>query len=343
MVYIIFKGKKKGNINRILILRMGSMGDTITAIPAFASIRKAFPEAQIDLLTNKYSGGKPPVSEIVPETFFSCIYNYERFVDHQIASQLKNNKYDLYIELPTYRASLFFELRSILLAKKIRAGHGIGWHVSSDLFLRNIQERILEFDSNSVRLLEILRKYHLKTDFAGWKREQNLIKLPIFDTETLINSKRKPNGYVALVPGAGASNKKWGIEKFKFIANWLTEKDYDVMVLGGIQDNEDAAFIARGNENIFNLCGKLKVLENAVIMKKCVLTISNDTGLMHLAYASGVPVIVIFGRQDYEGKWNPPEDGNNLVIRGDLEKISAEDVIYEIYRLLFPGKTNTDL
>ena len=39
-------------VNKVLIHRLGSLGDTLVALPAFRLVRGAFPEAKITVLTN---------------------------------------------------------------------------------------------------------------------------------------------------------------------------------------------------------------------------------------------------------------------------------------------------
>ena len=57
-----------------------------------------------------------------------------------------------------------------------------------------------------------------------------------------------------------------------------------------------------------NLCGKLNLLEVSICIKKCKIFIGNDSGLMHIASATGVPTLGLFG-PSLESRYAPR--GNN--------------------------------
>src|SRR5476651_2573351 len=64
--------------NRILIYRLGSLGDTIMALPSFHQIKNSFPLADITLLTNKPVMTKAAAIETIlgTEYFFNRTINY---------------------------------------------------------------------------------------------------------------------------------------------------------------------------------------------------------------------------------------------------------------------------
>jgi heptosyltransferase-2 len=64
--------------------------------------------------------------------------------------------------------------------------------------------------------------------------------------------------------------------------------------LGGDGDQETGKYLERQN-SVYNLTGKLSLLETAYILKKGMALVSNDTGLMHMATAVKTPVLAIFG------------------------------------------------
>ena len=322
------------------------MGDTITALPAFTAIKKNFPGTRIDLLTNKTEPGKAFINEILPKDFFSEYFYYEKFVDANIIKLLRENEYDLYIELPTYRTSLYFEVRSILVAKRINAISGIGWHISSDRYFGDIQERLFKFDPNRIRLLEILKMYNLNIRDTGWLLENNSAILPEYNVSEILNKMPVKQGVIALVTGAGLALKKWPLQNFDSVARHFSADNYLILLIGSKEDYSECESIEKGNENIINLCGKLTVLENAVIFKKCKVVISNDTGPMHLAYAVSAPVVALFNTNDYEGKWAPPEVRQNIIIRSKnkaMNMISVEEVINAANQILVTGKANPDV
>ena len=122
-----------------------------------------------------------------------------------------------------------------------------------------------------------------------------------------VNSNRKN---IAFSIGGSADYKKWPIENYQIIADFL-RPDFNVFVIGGSDDIKAASQL----KNVINFCGKLTLIQSAVLMKNCLLTISNDTGPMHLSYAVGTPVIGLFSNWDFPRTWHPPENNLNAAVR----------------------------
>jgi ADP-heptose:LPS heptosyltransferase len=337
-IFLLFTKNNKAEIRRILILRMGSMGDTVTALPSFSAIRNSYPDAEIDLLTNKFQPGKATIEEIMPVDFFRRCFYYEKFVDRSVVNQLKKEKYDLYIELTNYDASIFFELRSMFLAKRIGLKKGMGWYISSDFFFRSTQEKFLLFDTNRTRLLNILKSYGMKFNEPGSLLSENNISVPEYDLLNLIPPQVSSMGLIALVTGTGWEENRWPLEYFKELAIYFSDKGYSVLLIGGNQDFDQCQKLIINN-NIFNLCGKFTVLECAAVLKKCIMVISNDTGPMHLSYSVGTSVVAIFSTKDYPGQWYPPENKNNIVIQTPknqlISNIQVSQVISAANKILY--------
>ncbi|MDD2710370.1 MAG: glycosyltransferase family 9 protein [Verrucomicrobiae bacterium] len=88
--------------------------------------------------------------------------------------------------------------------------------------------------------------------------------------------------------------KWWPIESYKELARKITGAGFQVVWLG---DQADAGMLGGGFEGI-SLAGHLLVEETAVILSLCHKTVSNDTLILHLCEAVGVPVVGIFGPTD---------------------------------------------
>jgi heptosyltransferase-2 len=98
---------------------------------------------------------------------------------------------------------------------------------------------------------------------------------------------------VALAPGAVGPSKRWTY--FAEAAQRLTERGYDVWVVGGPGEKQIAAgIVATGGTRVRDLTGT--DLRNAILaLAAAPLAISNDSGLLHVAAAIGTPSIGIFG------------------------------------------------
>jgi ADP-heptose:LPS heptosyltransferase len=313
---LIFFKKRDSTPKKILIFRTGSIGDSICALPAIYSIRKNFPDARIDILTN--SGGEKLISlkYIIDTTIINNIYDYLDLKRKDVWKLLRPIKYDLFIQLPQSGAPMLRQIRDILIAKGLGAMYAFGWQVASTQFLSSYQVKLLSFKDERSRLLEILELNNLKSYGiifpigiqAGHKERIDKIL-----EENRITDKDKN---IAMMVGAKRRQNRWPIEYFKEVSDYLLNKGFKIILLGGDAEYALAEKIA-SNKNVFNYCGKFKPLETAELLKNCKFAISNDTGPMHLSYAVGTPVIAIFSSRDYPNKWFPPENGKNIVFRNN--------------------------
>jgi heptosyltransferase-2 len=102
---------------------------------------------------------------------------------------------------------------------------------------------------------------------------------------------------IAVAPGARWPMKRWPVRSFVELCRRLSgEHGYRLLLLGDDNDRDATTPIA---SEIGGLCidisGQTGLLEGAGYLKHCVGFIGNDSGLMHLAEAVGVPVVALFG------------------------------------------------
>ena len=309
--FILFPSGKIKDVKKILIFRTGSLGDSVCALPAIYSIRKNYPDAQIDILTNAGAENLVSLGALIDKTIVNEIINYFGLPKTELFKELKTKNYDLFIQLPQYDAGLARQLRDIFIAKALSVKYAFGWQVGSTRLLAKYQEKLIKFENERDRLLGILESNGLRSYglvFPLGISEE--IKGRIVEVMKMRRLEDK-NLNIGMVVGAKRQQNRWPIEYFKKVADYLLQKGFNILLFGGSDDTERANQIT--GEKVFNFCGKLTPLETAEMMKHCKLVISNDTGPMHLAYAVGTPVIAIFSGRDYAGKWFPPEE--NFIFR----------------------------
>ena len=109
---------------------------------------------------------------------------------------------------------------------------------------------------------------------------------------------------VALMPGAEYGPAKcWPHEHFTALAARLDEAGYGVWVLGSSKDRAAGDIIAAGSAAL-NLCGRTSLEDVIDLLAACEQAVSNDSGLMHIAAASGCHVHGIYGSSS--SKFTPP-------------------------------------
>ena len=333
----------KKNIKKILVFRTGSIGDNICALPAFSAIRTNFPNAHIDILTNSGKSLSVGLAALIDTSKFSNVIDYSNTDKKKLLSELKKNKYDLFIELPQYDSTAFRQIRNQFVVKLMGIKHAFGWKMSQTLLFPKFQEQNIKFKDERVRLLDILKEnaIDISTDeFIYTKNNSTEILVKKIMLDNILENKATN---VGIVIGSNVPRNKWPIENFNKVSEHYLNKGFNILFFGGQEDKELVSKIAL-SKNMFNFCGVFTPLETAEAMKYCSVVITNDTGPMHLSYMVNTPVVALFSSRDFPEKWYPPTDGVNKVFRSEniscsicfsrscsdnicLKKITPEEVI----------------
>jgi len=120
---------------------------------------------------------------------------------------------------------------------------------------------------------------------------------------------------IAIGASANWPAKIWPSKNFvKLIHMFLKEKQFgkkkSIVFFGSSKDLKNIKKITKHLKKfkVKNFCGKLNLIEVAAHLKKCKIFIGNDSGLMHIASASGIPTLGLFG-PSLESRYAPK--GNN--------------------------------
>lgn len=308
---IIYRKPVK-NISRLLVFRTGSLGDSLCAIPAIRAIRQQYPHTEIDILTNAGSKNLVGLHFLLEKELYNEIIDYQGLSRKALFSFLKKRKYDLVVQLPQVDSPFLSLLRDMMVFRGI-ARRGWGWRKSQVALFQKTQARYLQFYNETNRLLAILDKNGIKAQAPATflhPQPADLAKAKELFIELGIDPHEKP---VAIVVGAKRPQNRWPIQYFKELVTWLSAR-YTVVLVGS---EEDAALSAplHAMPRVVNACGQLSPMQSAAALSLCRLTISNDTGPMHLSYAVGTPTIGLFSSRDLPGKWFPP--ANHVSLRAE--------------------------
>ncbi len=136
---------------------------------------------------------------------------------------------------------------------------------------------------------------------------------------------------IALHPGSGRAEKRWPIEGFLSLAQRLQQSGYHLVLFGGPEERSLTARLrATLGKAVEDFTGKTDLPETAALLQRCLLLISNDSGIMHLAAAVGVPVIALFLRTDpaHIGPYTPAaivlcaQGGDGLTVEDVLRAVA---------------------
>lgn len=145
--------------------------------------------------------------------------------------------------------------------------------------------------------------------------------------------------WIGLGPTANWSGKVWPAENFVALFKALPPGARPVIFAGpGAQERAGAQLVLDQLPDAIDLCGQLTLSEAAACLARCRLFVGNDSGLMHIAAASGVPTLGLFGPTSVV-EYAPAGRAVAVAVSetGDMASLSVADVLAAAARLLSPG------
>ncbi len=268
----------------IEILKKNLKNSDITVFTMFESTR--------DVLLNN-----PYIDNLL---YFPLLKNKIRSFFY-ILTQIRKKKFDITINFyPTNRKD--YNIFSILTGSKIRIGHSYSVRNIRELnFLKNRKIKEKEKLHNVLENMRLLRK------FFGIKEKKipplriYLKEYEIEKTEEFIREKNLMDKFLIGVHAGssifkGHRGKRWALDKFEELFKKIKNNFKDAFFLFfGAKDDKDANEYLENKINFgIKIEGK-NIREVAGIIKKCKIFITNDSGIMHLSAACGVPTLALFG------------------------------------------------
>lgn len=101
---------------------------------------------------------------------------------------------------------------------------------------------------------------------------------------------------VALCPGAAfGPSKRWPVESFGKLARALTRNGYSVWIVGSPSEAPLGTAILEAAPMARDLCGKTTLIDAIDLLSMANVTVTNDSGLLHIAAAVGSKVVAMYG------------------------------------------------
>jgi ADP-heptose:LPS heptosyltransferase len=291
------------NIQNILFFKVGSMGDSIVSLPSISSIKDNYPNIDITILTNTGGENLVSIESLIDKSYIKEIINYTGKSKFELLQMLKDKKYGLIVDL-TQSSSLLRTIRNMIIFRLLGINAGIGWNISELSFLRKQQDNFNMVGSELEKYLSYFERYNIqvKKRFILGITDSQRNKIDHLLEKNDLKGKR----LMAFVVGSKRMTNRWPIEYFdEVIKNVMERTDLTPVLIGGSEDN---ALVDKLNQKAVSFCGKLTPLESAELFRRCILTLTNDTGPMHLSYAVGTKVIALFNARDFQQKWYPSEE-----------------------------------
>ncbi len=283
------------NLNKILIIRPGGLGDAILLLPSILLLKNRYPDIQIHILAEERNAS---VFELL---YF--INKKEIFIYHKISHLYKIffQKYDVVVDTEQWH------YLSAIVSFFIKARYKIGFASNGRKKLFHFKAPYRQKEYEVFSFLKLFKPILKDINFDFTSPFLKVIKVRKTSQKDLC---------VVLFPGASVKERMWPKENFKEIADWLDKRGIKVIVVGGKDEIKIGEYIIQDTLRGINLANKTSLKETAEILVNSKLLLTVDSGIMHLAFAVGTPVVALFG-PGIEEKW-APKDKDSIIINKHL-------------------------
>jgi len=313
-------------VNRIIIYRCGTIGDTIVAVPAIQAIRAAYPKASLVLMTASSSRGGIWADTVLREfAWFDHFVTYDpdelgnpRAV-MQLIRRVRQVNADMIVHLGSERNSWVRIVRDRLFFALAGTPRFVGAFSGTPTWYCRLRrdDRVYPYEVDRLRAIaaragaDVDRPVQFELPLSTAHRHR---------VDALLRDVRVTKGrlLVGMCPGSKQAAKRWPEERFAEVGRRLIEEHGAfILIVGGEDERLTGDRIGRSYwpaEHWTNAASRLSVLESAELLRRCHLYVGNDTGAMHLASAVGTRCLAIFAARCPERSWNPYGD-NHIVVR----------------------------
>jgi heptosyltransferase-1 len=330
------------DFRKILLIKLSAVGDVIHTIPVLNELRRRYPAAQLDWLVT------PPIAELLRHNpAISNVIEFSRddwsrplslkpFVSYgRLAANLRATGYDLVVDMHG-------QFRTAVLTLATGAPVRIGFD----------RPRARVWDASPRKFSPEARKHAWQGAREGsWLAYTHHIPVPTLDlhavdrylnvgpllgladgppdfsfpippaAETRVDAllrshKVGGSGLVTMAPGTIWETKHWQSEKFAEVARHFLRQGYAVTLMGTRRERAVCDEVARLAPGVVNVAGETTLSELAVLIRRSAISITNDSGPMHLAVALDRPVVSVFGPTD--PIWIGPYRRTDAVLQASL-------------------------
>ena len=288
-------------VERVLVVRLRSIGDTVLSTPSLAALKRFLPHAEIDILLEDWVApvldGSPHVDNVITMERGSVAARA------RVAARLRARRYDVVY-------NLHGGTTATLLTRATGATHRVGYETYQYSWLHNHRSPASSFLWGRNKTHSVEQQLAL----LGWTgvpvsdRPPTHLKVTnAADTKIAERLRAQPIDaapFVVIHPAAAFATKQWAANNFACVADALAGQNFNIVAISA--PNELAVVEAlqqESNAEILPLTN-LSLPEVTALLARARLFVGNDSGIAHMAAAVETPAVVIFGSSN-TAHWQP--------------------------------------
>jgi heptosyltransferase-2 len=280
---------------------MQAMGDVVITLPYLLALQRLLPDTVIDFVT-RYEDREIPravrLFRYVDHLGGGRSERHQLLLTPILVPRLLTRRYDVVLDLQNDRVS-----RTI---RRAAAPHA--WATFDPRSPVSAGERTLS-----------------TIEAAGFQLPQVEAAVPLHEPglglDVLRAARWDPSCEIVVLSPAGAvASRNWPIERYlRFAELWKQQRSAQFVIMGlASLEAKAAALQASLGAHLLNLVAKTTPSQALAIVQRASLVLTEDCGLMHMAWVSGVPTLALFGSSRHV--WSAPLGDHTMCLHaGDLE------------------------
>jgi lipopolysaccharide heptosyltransferase I len=330
------------DFGKILLIKLSAVGDVIHTIPVLNKLRRRYPAAQLDWLVTPAIGEllrhHPAITNVIEfaRDDWSGPWRPAPFISYaRLAAELRRTGYDLVVDMHgQFRTAIF----TLATGAPVRIGfdrpRARVWDASPRTFPQEARKHAWQgaregswlaythhipvptLDLHAVdRYLNVGPLLGLDDGAADFSfsipREATNRVDALMDYYGAANKK-----LAVLAPGTIWETKEWRSDGFADVARYFLANGFAVTVIGAGRERAVCEAVVRLAPGAVNLAGETTLSELAALIRRSTISVTNDSGPMHLAVAVDRPVVSVFGPTD--PIWIGPYGRADAVLQASL-------------------------
>lgn len=298
-------------IKRVLVVKLRSIGDTVLATPSLIALRRALPNAQIDVLLEDWVA---PLLKDFDQIDKVIVLKKGLKAKLKTALEIRKRRYDVAFNLHGGTTATFLIAAS-------RAKHRVAYREVSYNFLYNhLLSSASDFwktttthsAEQQLALLgfvgiDVSDKPKSQLSVSN-KAEESLLKK--LKQNILFEEDRK----IALIhPAATLGTKRWSAKKFAIVSDFFYKKGFMPIAVANKDELKILVELNNSAQEPILTYSDLSLPEIIALASKASIFVGNDSGIAHIAAAVQTPCVVIFGSSNVN-HWHPWTNAPNRVV-----------------------------
>jgi lipopolysaccharide heptosyltransferase II len=302
---------------RVLIVRLDNLGDVLVTTPAIHAVRQALPDAEITLLASPVGAQagrlNPDIDDVIeyqsPWMDPWRELPLEPAREQAMIARLGEGRFDGAIIFTSFRQSPLPSAYLCYLANiPLRVAASIDGPGSLLTTRHKHPERMMH---EVERGLDLVGALEMGTDDTRLRlvvpddaRDEALAAFALRRID-------RSRPLIVVHPGCSMPARTYSWERFADVTQQLVEQEAATVVLTGVERERELTERVRGKvegiagESVFSLAGDLSFPGLCAIIEMADLTITNNTGPMHVSAAVGTPVVALFALTNPPEQWGP--------------------------------------